>query len=501
MHFLTPLKRRERRMRYARRPRSFSRTLTLIAGGCLVTASFGPVTAQASVPALSAARAQTINCPDVASQLPAVPAQAKAEVDRNLAALNTQIQEANTRLANSVGQGGPNFVQNAILGPLRDKRVAAINRIATAIGRVAQRPAGLDALATCTVADDGAQGGGQNGGQNGGGQGNNPGQGNNNPGQGNNNPGQGNNNPGQGNGNQGQQRPVASDFVDIRQVRPNAQQARTQSRGSRGTFTSRCGRNENGHFNSDNFIVAPGVANGAHHQHDYVGNLSTDGNSTDESLAAAGTTCSNGDKSPYFWPVVRLRSPNDPPQNDQSAADGNIGRIQRPASVTLQFQGNAKSKVTAMPRFMRVITGDAKAATNGPANARASWTCTGFENRRLTDKYPLCPRGSRVTRILDFPSCWDGKNTDSANHRTHVAFADQRGNCPAGTRAVPRLQMKLTYNINLSRQQVAQGRVYAVDSFPEQLHNPVTDHGDFVNVMSNRLMNRAVSCINRGSRC
>jgi hypothetical protein len=40
-------------------------------------------------------------------------------------------------------------VQNAILGPLEDKRVATINRIATAIGRTADKPQGLDALAPC----------------------------------------------------------------------------------------------------------------------------------------------------------------------------------------------------------------------------------------------------------------------------------------------------------------------------------------------------------------
>jgi F0F1-type ATP synthase membrane subunit b/b' len=97
------------------------------------------------------AGAGTISCPDVAPQLPAVPASAQAEVDRNLAQLNTQIQEANKRLVDTVGQGGPNFVQNAILGPLEDKRVAAINRIATAIGRTAERPAGLDSLAACTL--------------------------------------------------------------------------------------------------------------------------------------------------------------------------------------------------------------------------------------------------------------------------------------------------------------------------------------------------------------
>ncbi|MFD8256464.1 hypothetical protein, partial [Streptomyces werraensis] len=93
----------------------------------------------------------TISCPDVASRLPAVPASAQAEVTRNLQQLDQQIAEANKRLVDTVGQGGPNFVRNAILGPLEDKRVATVNRIATAIGRTADRPAGLDALAACSL--------------------------------------------------------------------------------------------------------------------------------------------------------------------------------------------------------------------------------------------------------------------------------------------------------------------------------------------------------------
>ena len=97
------------------------------------------------------AAAGTISCPDVASQLPAIPASAQAEVDRNLTLLDTQVAEANKRLVDTVGQGGPNFVQNAILGPLEDKRISTVNRIATAIGRTAEKPAGLDSLAACTL--------------------------------------------------------------------------------------------------------------------------------------------------------------------------------------------------------------------------------------------------------------------------------------------------------------------------------------------------------------
>lgn len=92
-----------------------------------------------------------VSCPDVAPELPAIPASAQAEVERTLADLDKQIAEADKRLVDTVGQGGPNFVQNAILGPLEDKRFAAINRIATAIGRTAERPSGLDSLAACTL--------------------------------------------------------------------------------------------------------------------------------------------------------------------------------------------------------------------------------------------------------------------------------------------------------------------------------------------------------------
>ena len=97
----------------------------------------------------TAAGVPTVNCPAVNVNV-AIPAQAAAEVQRNLDLLNTQIAEANTRLVNTVGQGGANFIQNAILGPLADKRFATINRIETAIGRNAAKPnLNAEGLKTC----------------------------------------------------------------------------------------------------------------------------------------------------------------------------------------------------------------------------------------------------------------------------------------------------------------------------------------------------------------
>lgn len=114
----------------------------VVAGVAVVVAGvgWGVASAKETVP--------TVNCPQVAVGVP-VPAQQRADVQRNLELLNTQIDEANQRLRTTVGQGGPNFIQNAILGPLKDKRFATINRIETAIGRNAPKPdlhaAGLSA--------------------------------------------------------------------------------------------------------------------------------------------------------------------------------------------------------------------------------------------------------------------------------------------------------------------------------------------------------------------
>jgi hypothetical protein len=425
-------------------------------------------------------------------------------------------------------------------------------------------------------------------------------------------------------------------FIDILKVAPNQFDPRPVYGAATGTFTVDCGRNENGHFNPDNFIAQPGVRNGAQHLHDYVGNLSTNADSNNKSLAKAGTTCRNGDKSAYYWPVVRIdtgeeEAKNEPakaPDGDRAQADQeaktvqvacpdvaskltdvpdqamaevdtnldqldtqtdeanqrvastqgqggadfvrnailtplkdrraaileriaiaigrftqkprdlgglapcapkpgkdtgtgatppptttaggalpgqdennelpeNDGVIQRPQKVQLTFRGSPVGKVVAMPKFLRVLYGDAKVSTNGPANARASWTCTGFENR-VTDKYPICPQNSKVKRIHTFPSCWDGQNTDSANHRTHIVFPDQNGRCAKGFKAVPQLQISLTYDIPHDIQVKKQ---YKVDSFPQEHHNPLSDHDDFANVMSQRIMSGLVNCVNRGRVC
>ncbi|GAQ53648.1 DUF1996 domain-containing protein [Streptomyces acidiscabies] len=484
----------------------------------------------------AAAQVATIACPDVGQKLTNVPQGARQGVDKELALLDKQITEAYARLASTrqAQAQDPGFVQNAITGPLKEKRAATINRIRINIQRVGgQFDNAINQLAACTpqVANantNAGQNNGNNGGNNNGNQ-NNGGQNNNGQNNGQNNNGQNgqngqngngqNNNGGQNNGGQqagggqGGNGPVAADFVDITKAGGGANfgvgnngLAANGNSGSRGSFTTKCGTNGNDNHNTDNVIVAPGVANGAHHLHDYVGNQSNDAFASDQELKNAQTSCQNqGDKSSYFWPVLRVQdgSQDFDQNNDGGGKEGNVGKILQPAQAQLKFVGNKAGNVVGMPSALRIITGDAKAFVNGNANANVNWSCTGFENKvQLKDKYPICPQGSQVVRTSFFQSCWDGKNIDSANHRTHVAFVQGNGQCANGFKAIPQLQVRLVYNVPAP--QIQNGQVknaYAVDSFPENLHKPITDHNDFINFFSKNTMNQMVNCINTGKKC
>ncbi|MFG3072911.1 DUF1996 domain-containing protein [Streptomyces sp. NPDC048225] len=483
--------------------------LILGGGGLVAVNVFASATesGNAAVPLGSSGVAATVDCPDPAERLTAVPEQARPEVDTELAHLDEQVAAAYRTLQEAARTADDGTLdEGAVLDPLKKERAATIERIAAAIDKAGGRPEGLDTLAECTLrrteiasADTGSgspdqQGGGQGGtdapeqGQQGGEDGESGGE------------------QQPGNGGQAGNGPVAADYADIKSVQPNNARAARQKQASTGSFATSCGVNAEGLFNSDNLIAAPGVSNGAHHFHDYVGNQDSNAFSSDEDLAAAETSCADqGDKSSYYWPVVRLQNgtAEQDAQSPGGGVEGNAGEIVTPAEVTLTFQGNERGKVTEMPRLLRIITGDAKAFVNGNTNANASWSCTGFEDRQLKDKYPLCPSGSDVVRTFTFQSCWDGRNIDSANHRTHMAFAAADGSCPEGFVPVPRLVQRVVYDV--AAPSLGDGGrtapLFAVDSFPEQLHKPVTDHSDFINVFDEDLMREMVECINSGREC
>jgi hypothetical protein len=228
------------------------------------------------------------------------------------------------------------------------------------------------------------------------------------------------------------------------------------------------------------------------HEHDYVGNVSTNAFSTNRSLSSAATTCDAGDRSTYVWPVLRVIGRHSGAPSPPVA--GNTGRILIPDSVLVEFRGNATTNVVAMPRFLHAVTGNATAHSQQGRNAaHVQWGCSAVPGKS-TARYPLCPAGQQVTRTFDFPDCWDGLRTDSPNHRAHLVFTLDNGACPPQTFPVPRLHIVLSYT-------VPAGASFAIDTMPDQDRAPITDHSDFIEVMPEPLMAHAVTCINSGTHC
>ena len=260
---------------------------------------------------------------------------------------------------------------------------------------------------------------------------------------------------------------------------------------SAGTYSVRCSLSN--HRNSDNPLLAPGKVNGAQHAHDYAGNNSANASSDTDTLEQSTTTCTNGDQSPVFWPVLRnLNGVGDDVGEDGGSLDGNVGSIIEPTTIDLTFHGHGSRPVEPMPLTMVLNDGAAKSATENGKGANAKYTCSG--SRQLTDLYPLCPAGSQMQRVFDFPSCWNGRDTDSADHISHIVFPDPDGNCEADEVPVPALRLTLSYP-------AVQSQTFAIDSFPQEQHNPITDHALMEYLSSERRAAAGAACINSGQRC
>ena len=445
-----------------------------------------------------------VTCPSVSNRLPAVPQQARGEVDRNLELLEKQVKEANDRVARNENPSDPNFVNNAILGPLRDKRVATLDRMAIAIGRSAPKP-NLTSLVECELFFGGHGSNGEA-------------------------PHKFSGQPGgsDGHGDHGQApRKFAGQPGGSGDATPTVKCPSV--RGALGAVPDQAiaevDRNlallDKQIAEANQRIVTTKGQGGPNFVNNAIlGPLKDKRVATIDRMAIA--IGRNAEKPQGLERLAPCKLSNDNgggnnggnnnggnnngggnaglavPAGPNLELVGNVGKIVKPAQAKIEYRGNATSKVTAMPKFLKMTTGDAKPTSRGPANARATWTCSGFEDR-LSDKYVICPNGSKVTRVHDFPGCWDGQNTDSANHRDHMRFADKKtGACPKGFKAIPQLRVTTVYDLPADVQQKGQ---YQLDAFPEENHNPFSDHHDFANVNSDQTMAQIVKCVNDGRKC
>jgi len=453
---------------------------------------------QSDTNAALAGAAATVSCPNVADRLPAVPASAAARVKTLLARLDAMTAAADAELAAGKGRIDPGL-DNAVLDSLRAGRATTIRQISQVMAQHGRRPVALVSTVECDVSYDGLHAG----------------------------------HTAASVATATVACPSVTDKLPpvpdqaVDEVNRNLDELNRQIADADQRLVS--AKDQGGASFVANAILGPlrakraavlsriATAIGRHAARPR--NLdalaacglagATPGTSATPAPApsSAAATASSAVPAPSGpsaatsaapAPSGSSAAPLPDPSGPNLELPNNTGTILRPASVLIQYRGNPTSKVVGMPKFLRALTGDAKPTSRGPANARATWTCSGFADR-LSDKYPICPAGRQVMRVQDFPGCWDGKNIDSTNHRSHLAFADKTsGACPAGFVAIPQLRITISYNIPVEIQEKGQ---YALDSFPEENHNPFSDHNDFINVNSTRQMNRIAWCINAGRRC
>jgi len=229
------------------------------------------------------------------------------------------------------------------------------------------------------------------------------------------------------------------------------------------------------HMAMDDPIVFPGKP-GASHDHSFVGNVSTDAFSSVDSLRAAATTCRRpGETAAYWMPTLYLN-----------------GDAVAPTGATIYYRrGRTNARIRAFPPGLKMIAGDSKATSAQPMSV-TYWNCGVEGGVAPTSTVPTCPGGKMTSLRLHvrFPSCWDGTNLDSADHKSHMAYPTGRL-CPA-THPVATPAIELIY-----RYPIAGGAGVTLASGGQY-----SAHADFFNAWKQGALTRLVNrCLNAFRHC
>ncbi|WP_218920414.1 DUF1996 domain-containing protein [Lentzea guizhouensis] len=228
----------------------------------------------------------------------------------------------------------------------------------------------------------------------------------------------------------------------------------------------------------DDPIVFPKLP-GVSHMHSFFGNVSTNAHSDVESLGKATSTCNpKKDLSSYWVPTLLVD-----------------GQPVEPTGTTFYYLGegvrdDVTKRIQPLPYGLRIVAGNAKAtAPDNTTNSR--WSCLHAGHVGASKDFVNCPAGTMIESYLDFPQCWNGKDLDSADHKSHMAYP-VAGDCPATHPVpVPKLRQVLRYPAS------GDPARFKLSSGPG-----FTMHGDFFNAWPEAEMAQRVrDCINRIVKC
>lgn len=212
-------------------------------------------------------------------------------------------------------------------------------------------------------------------------------------------------------------------------------------------------------------LVNPGSIPSSH-LHQIVGgnsfNASMDPSNHDPPRDSTCTSCTfSEDFSNYWTAVLYFRARN-----------GTLRRVPQFPNVGLKGNGgitvyyipayDGKTKVTAFKPGFRMLVGDASLRTQGKdrkvchrcmvqSGDRNNIECSSPDTQSLPKT--ACAGGIRT--VITFPTCWDGVNTDSPDHKTHVAYPpkgtfDNNAACPSTHPVkIPQVMYEVMWDVSI----------------------------------------------------
>lgn len=209
------------------------------------------------------------------------------------------------------------------------------------------------------------------------------------------------------------------------------------------------------HLAYDDPIVYPNQP-GKSHLHQFYGNTGANANSTFASLRTSGNSTCNSplNRSAYWMPAM---------------VDG-LGNVVVPDYVQVYYKrrpktdprctlgnANAEGDCVTLPTGLRFIFGYDMAGMGANSNGAPYYDCQGptavpghyyAKSGGLAAAALKCGPGNLLGAVIAGPNCWNGKDFDTPDHRSHMAYMVR--NVASGQMACPATHPKVIAQFTIS---------------------------------------------------
>jgi hypothetical protein len=259
----------------------------------------------------------------------------------------------------------------------------------------------------------------------------------------------------------------------------------------------------------DDPIVFPGQP-GKSHLHQFYGNTSANAYSTYESLRTSGSsTCMSPLNRSAYWMPAMLDGKGSVIRPDYVAIYYKRRPITDPKCSLTSGDARAEGNCIPLPNGLKFIfgfdmlTGKARTGSlyfncDGPGATQGHY-------ESIPAAIATCPAGAKIGAVVNAPSCWDGKNLDSPNHRDHVAYKEYGSwgyaKCPSTHPfVIPDFTLQAWWSIGAS-DDLSQWRLSSDEMRPDLPHGS-TFHADWFGAWDNTVMSMWTdNCINKKLNC